>query len=583
MEKQPTVEEIKDKFKDYERYYSALHQQQKEIDNYYELTFIAGVPKRYKQFTPPTAREWIDVGVRHFTLDNPKATVPPRGMSDIARAKDAKLETFFNFWLRRSILRIKDAAKKLPLRGEVFIKVGMDDTYYGVGELSEEQRAKFEEARLFHFPLKITIPDPINVYASPAHDGLVPVNVIESYNMTVAEAQNLCKRNNWEWSTDKKSTDSVNWLSYYDANWRCFLIDDIPVLSPIASINLLGFCPYAHIASGSGQSSYEGKPEYLYRSLLWSRRDALNLEARNLSQTDAILSRYAWIRHKIKGEPDAIKLLYPDGKIPTDPDEFLREMEGVEIQVLQGEQPPPGLFQQYAIIQALASPPSVLGGFRSAGVYSGRLQEDLMATAKPIYKDVFNNLEDVLGVIMGMGARIIDKVYGHPVAIRDFASEAKREHIVLKPEDIDGHYDCEVKLLAEPPEATDMRKALGRTMRQGGSISHKTELRKYHDMSEEEAENEMAQIHAEDAMKEPSVRGGIALDAMERLGMHKALEQIRQAMQTEKQRIARPIPPIQQTGEIRTGAEMVRKRGRVMPELESIPTPHETEITGGLG
>ena len=148
-EKKPSVNDIEDKFKSYKKHYATLHQQQKDIDDYYELVFDADVPEKYETRMPSTARDWVDVGVRHFTLDNPKAKVYPRADSDTARDQAAILETFYNFWLRKNIIIIKRAAKKLLKRGEVFLKVNMDDTFFG----------KDVPERLSHFPLFLTIPD----------------------------------------------------------------------------------------------------------------------------------------------------------------------------------------------------------------------------------------------------------------------------------------------------------------------------------------------------------------------------------------------------------------------------------------
>ena len=70
-----TEEEIRAKLKARESYYTQLHADQKEIDSFYELDFAAGVPDSYPTRMPPTARKWVDAGVNHFTLDNPKARV----------------------------------------------------------------------------------------------------------------------------------------------------------------------------------------------------------------------------------------------------------------------------------------------------------------------------------------------------------------------------------------------------------------------------------------------------------------------------------------------------------------------------
>lgn len=565
--KKPTIEDIQRRYAAYESYYNTLHGNQRSDDDYYELVFSTGVPKRYEERIPSTARDWIDVGIRHFTLDNPKSKVFLRNDSDAARRQVEKMETLYNFWLRKDIMAIKDAAKKLLLRGEVFLRINMDDTFFG--------RSHEDAERLFHFPLSLTVPDPINVYASPAHNGLIPADVIEKFKITVAEAELFCELNGWNWTSGKSPDATVEWMSYYSNKWRCFLIDKEPILPSGVQENILNICPYVHVASGSGQTSYEGKPEYLYRSIIYGKHDMLKMEARTLSQIDAINSRYAWIRHKIRaGDPEVARRHYPSG-LPTDPDEILFEIPGVmEIDTLQGETPPQGLYQQQAMIQGYSHPPQVLGGIRPVGVYSGQHQETLMATAKPIYKDAFKNLEDALGISMGIGARVLENVYRSPLEVKNFASDSTRNYMRVTPNDISGHYDCEVKLLAEPPEATDNRKALGKSLRQGGSISHITELREYQDMSQKEAEDEMAQMAAEAAMQDPSLQGIVARNAVSRLGM----AQTEEAMDEAEQNALKPMPPIMQ-GENYTGSEMVRKRGRTSPELESRATPREMEVT----
>lgn len=564
-DKKPEVEDIKKRFKAYESYRSKLNEQQKEIDDYYELVFKANVPKKYPTRMPSTARDWVDVGVRHFTLDNPMSKVFLRADNEKARDQVALLETFYNFWLRKDIITIKRAAKKLLKRGEVFLKVNMDDSYFG-SDAPE---------RVSHFPLFLTSPDPINTFPSPAHNGLIPEDVIESFEITVAEAEALCARNGWDWETTKAPGKNVKWFSFISPYWRYFSLDDEAVLSPEVQPNLLGFCNYVHIDAGAGDDNYEGKPEYLYRSLLWGKKDMLQMEVRNLSQIDAILARYAWVKTKVTGtNPERIKTLYPDGKLPTDPDEIIYDIKDeAEIQYIQGEQPPPGLFTQQAMIKSYSNPPDVLSGVRPAGVYSGQHQEGLMASAKPLYKDAFKNLEDALGVSMGMGARIIEQVYKSPVQIKNFASDDSKQYRQIKPTDIKGHYDCEVQLLAEPPEATDMRKALGKSLRQSGSISHMTELRDYQNMSQKDAEDELAQMFAENAMKEPGVRDVMAKDSMSRLGMdreRKALEEVEASAAGAK-------PPVPQ-GE-GMNMDMVKQQGRVSPDLERSPTLGEQEAS----
>ena len=560
------LEELEDRFKAYERYYNQLHEDQKEIDTYYELTFDPNVPSDYPTRMPPTARDWVDVGVRHFTLDNPKAKVFARKDNESAREQVEKLETFYNFWLRKDIRQIKRGAKKLLKRGELFIKLNMDDTYFGTNDPN----------RLFHFPFYMTMPDPINVYCNPAHDGLVPLDVFEYFELTVAEADWLAKANGWKWERKDKGKDKfVKWKSYYSADERCFWLDEETVLDPPIQKNILGFVPYVHIDAGYGDDSYEGKPEYLYRSLLWAKKDMIKLDARILSTFDAINQRFGWPRYTAVlsdvAAAEELKKLYPGGQVPTDPSKWWYQVKDrVELQIMEGANPPPGLLEEYSLIHSLAQAPEVLSGIRPLGVYSGQHQETLLQTAKPLYKDPFKNYEDGLGVTMGMGARTAEKVYKYDIQIKNFASEDKREYRKITPDDINGHYDCEVQLLAEPPEATDMRKYLGANLRKGGSISEKTELKNYHDMSEKEAMDEMAQKWAERGLGSVGALDVMAKDAMSRLGMDRELEILEEA----EQNAAKNIPPPKEGEGVAQGGERVR--GRISPELEG--GPMETKV-----
>lgn len=580
------VEDIKRLLEEREAFYSRLHQEQKTDAEYYELTFKAGVPENLgiTQRTPPTARKWVDVGVNHFTLDNPRARVISRGESDTARAKDSVVESFLNFWLRQIITQIKDAARKLLCRGQIFFSIGIDDRYLGVdmSKMSVEEVEEFEEKRLRHFPLRVTVVDPINAYPSMSCYGFVPSDFIESYNITVGQAQYLCEQNNWKWKTDKKSTEFIPWISYVSPDSRCFLLDGKPVLKPAIQPNVLKFCPYVLVPAGFGIASHEGKPEYEYRSIIYPIRQALKLQARVFTQVDSIASRLSWGWIKIRGRKEDVERLYPGGQITLEPFTIIREIPGeVEVSIESGESPPTGLLQQLAMIGDIANPPSILGGVRPAGVYSAQGLEDLFATAKPLYKSAFKNLEDGLAVLMSMGLRIIDKVYGHDVGFRDFSLNEGRSIKKLRPSDIDGHYDCEVQLLAEPPEASDIKKTMGTNFQKAGVISHLYNLVHYHDLSLEEALNEIAQIYAEQAMKQQGMLEATARDALKRLGMKQVLEEL----ETELGKVTGPVPPRRLPATFPMGGKSVRQRPRTTPGIEAAPTPQEIELEqrGGYG
>jgi len=556
--------------KNYGQYYQSLHEIQKEDDKYYELTYDSEVPAEhgYQDIRPPTAREWVEVGIRNYTLDNPKAVVKARGVSDAERKRDMAVESFQNYFLERIIADIKDATKKLLIRGEVFFNVWMDDTYFGAS--TEEEKKK----KLYHFPLGLSVPDPINTFPSPAHNGLIPRDVIEFYEITVAEAYNLCELNKWDWTTDKKLTDKVKWTSYVSATERCFLLGDTPVLTPAIQPNILGLCNYVHIDAGLGHKSYEGKPEYQHRSMIFSRKAMLKMQGRLLSQMDAMAARYAWRQAMITGEEADVEKLYPEGKLDIfNPNVPIRASERVKVEFVSGEGIPPSILQQLAMTAGMAQPPEVLSGTRPPGVYSAQGVDTLAAKAKPQYKDPFKNMEDGLATVMDMGMRILGGVYKDDVAIGDAIVGDAKNTKLLKTTDIEGYTGCKVKLLSEAPEATEMRKILGDNEQKAGVISHFTNLTLHHDMSKEEAKQEIARIMAENAMNQPGSLEFIGRDAQQRLGMEQAGEEA----DAEGKKVSKHVHNRGGEGEQAVGKSynQARKQGRTSGGMEAQSTPGE--------
>jgi len=530
----------------------------------------------FKTSRPSTARDWVEFGIRHYTIDNPRARVPAQGRNDTKRERAQKLEAFYNTWLDILPIQLKMAIKKLLIRGELFLKLWIDDYYYGLNPQSKQEHEDIEDRALTHFPLKLYLPDPINVFCSPAHNGLIPLDVIEYYKMTVAEAQNLCELNGWKWKDKKerKSTDTVNWTSYYDDQWRCFLIDDDPILTPAVQPNILRFCPYVHIPAGFGNENYEGKPEYLYRSILYPKRDMIKLFTRALSQADAITERYAWPRPKLHGTTEEdVKRLYGDG-FSMNPDQPIIETDDVLVTFEQGEVVPPQIYQNLAMLQEQAEPNPTLAGQNPSGVYSGTHFQAEVGQAKPLYKDALKNMEDGLGIFLGLGARVIEKVINHPISVRNTDARNHAQDIQsLKPEDINGYYYVKVGMFAELPETTDLRKSIGMNAHKSNILSLNTVLKYYFDMSDDEAENEQAEMIKEEFLRNPVVQEAVVRFIAERWGME-GVTQIMDEMGMETQRGgSRRLPET-----MPTGIESIPARGRVGA---SETMPGKTEL--GMG
>lgn len=576
--KKPTVDKIIKERDSRVLYYAALHEQQIKDDGYYELTYDSGIPTNLgiTQRTPKTAREWVETGVRHFTMDNPRAIVPAESRTDRSRQRAAKLETFYNAWLEKLPITLKQSAKKLLKRGEVFLKLWIDDYYYGINrEAKGYDKEKVEDRALTHFPLIMTLPDPINVFCSPAHNGLAPVDVIEFYEMTVAEVENLCDNNNWNWSNkdNKKSTDKVKWTSYYDDTKRCFLVENEPILSPEVAPNILGFCPYIHIPSGLGDTNYEGKPEYLYRSIIYANEEMIDLWTRAVNQMDAITARYAWPRPKLSGPEADVERLYGDG-FSMNPSEPIIETDTVKVTFEQGQAAPPQAYQHLAMLQELAEPSPVLSGNSPSGVYSGTHFQSEVSQARPLYKDPLKNLEDGIALFLGMGARAIE-VIDHPISVREYDKEAGQSVKQIGPDDIKGYYYVKMSMKAELPEAADMRKTMGMNAHKAGILPHKRVLTEYFDMSEEEAEDMIAELVSEGFLKNPIVQEAVVRDVAKRWGMdivQKILDEM--GMQTARggdNRNPEQFP---------TGLDSIPSRGR-MGGMEGMPGKAELAMLPG--
>ena len=542
-------------------HYENLRAEQRRADKFYELEFFSGIPEQdiYKERRPSTAREWVAVGVRNYTLDNPLVRMVPRGQKKTERKADADCETLGNFFLNLYSGEIKKICNKALLRGETLMKIDMDDAYFGMPKdiTTKKQKDIFEGKRLRNFPLTLECIDPLNCYPSPAENHGVPVDVIEEYEITIAEALNMCHQNKWAWTPKEEkynNTDIVTFISYVSDEKKQYYIEDIKVHD---SPNIFGFVPYFHIDGGMGQSSYTGEAKYKYRSIIFPQIDALKMEARAFTFADAIISRIAFRRTILTGDSADVDILYPKGKVPTDPDEALRAIKDkVEVTMMDEGNIPNSIFEMLGMLAQKASAPAALSGGAIPGVYSAQHREDVMATSLPLYKDTLKAVQKGLETIVSMGLKIIDSVYKHDVQVSDI-NDSNAKVTIVGTKQIAGYYDCTVQLLAEPPEATDMRKSLGSKLRASGDISMRTMLMKYFNYTAQESEDEIVQIAAENALL--AIQDAIGMDALAQLGMDENLSEMEALMAKMKgEGNGKAIAP----GNMGTGYDEASKRGR---------------------
>ena len=544
-----TVKEIQTIINNRQTYYAKLRTQQVLENEFYELTYDAKVPKLYTKITPDTAREWINNGVKSFTLDNPRASVPPRKNAQQYRETEARLEAFYNGWLDfMSSLQpdpIKLNAMLILLRGECYFKILMDDKYYGqdTKNMGKEEKEQLEIDKLNNFPLIVKAPDPMNVYPSTIHERMIPHDVVEIYSRTVEDVLDSCQRNKWHWDNPNglKDDDEVIWAEWWDAKERCFMVGSSigsleSVLKPAVQTNIYDFCPYVHAYSLYGVTDSKGRPEYMTRGILYGKLDLIKLFTRAISQYDSLIVKYAWPHRQLRGNTDKVKKFLKDVvKLQLSPDDILVLPEGVELVESQGQVPPTALFNWIQTVSSMVEGPPILNAEVPPGITAGYSMNILSSAGKAMYKAPFKSLENALGVLMGLGARLIEDIIQEPVGIKTIKTTENGKiygEEVLKPEDIKKYYICDVALLSDAPEAMDVRSTQGKGLQLARVISHRTDLIKYQGMSAQEADDEIAQVNAEEILKsDPNLRQAIGVDALKRLGFEQTSENIGLAQQ----------------------------------------------------
>ena len=141
--------------------------------------------------------------------------------------------------------------------------------------------------------------------------------------------------------------------------------------------------------------------------------------------------------------------------------------------------------------------------------------------------------------------------------------------------DINGHLDCDVELLADPPEANEFRKQVGSELVAKRQISLKRCHLDYHGMSLKEHQEEVGQMMAETAIWSDEVLMAMKNLALQELQIEVAGEEAEEQAGLYSHAMAR----LGVSGG--SGAGNMRQRGRLMPGAETPgPSPKEAEMIG---
>jgi len=387
---QPSVEDINDLVAKNTDLYSDLHRQFEADETFYELAFgsMLNLPEEHKNMAIvlPTARELVDTFTDHVDVTNARVFVNKKGESG-KDEETAEMERKFGLGLiyrtnvEAPISPWRDIAKHVPLYGVGIMRdLYVADMWPMGPERDEDESDSRYNERVDEWRYETSQTIPIDIQAINPHNVMFdlsygpPQYVIESHERLCIDVSRQYP--SWGNPKGRKNVEKVDVISYFDKEWRCFLVDGEPTYRKGTKSNRsgvirhgYGFLPYVIFDSGLGNHSYDNDISKRYVGVLRYLRDVLVSESRNYSVMDIITAKNAWPAGIIKGPGAAnvqnLKLGFGDWTaLPT----------GVELEELQPKMSPSELVQHFMITRQIASDfgsVAALKGLSQEGVRSG--------------------------------------------------------------------------------------------------------------------------------------------------------------------------------------------------------------------
>jgi len=385
----PTVEDIIEldrKLRD--DYYGEIHRLWEDDDRYYECDFKGDLhlPTEFKDagIVLSTGRDLVDTRVDHTNISNCRVKVPPKSQSqkdkDAAEmARKLAVGIVYQTNVESPISPWRTAAKHCWIYGLGVLKHVWDVDRWPDrpqpknGEDEEEYAArldKWRESTHATLPISIVAINPRNVMIDPSY--IEPQFIIEHHERLTLD---VAKRwPSWKNPKGKKMGDPVDYISWWDKDYRCELADGEPLLKYGIRRGIVkhpyGFLPYTPIDLGLGNISYDGKLEKRYVGLIRYMKETLKADSLHFSLLDITLKNGAWPWGIIEGKSDDIAAMdtidRKYGKVTQIP-------EGVKLTMMPPESPSEALWRHMALIGeklAVHGAPRSLQGMGETGVRS---------------------------------------------------------------------------------------------------------------------------------------------------------------------------------------------------------------------
>jgi len=459
----------------------------------------------------------------------PRSEVDPRKPTDKAIKQASALETLYNYilWQHRPLCR--DAFQKQLLRGMAVGKVWYDDRYQGINKkgFTQADYDNLSHSALERFPLKLSVCDALNCYPSLAMQTYYqPVDMIEHYEMSVPQALYLCKMNDWPTGWQKRleaDAEKVKYTTFYSNEQRIVLLNDETVID---GENPLGFVPYVVIPSGLGQDSYEGKPEYKFRDIIYQDMEMNELQTMIMSYLHYgfrknALPQESWTVQNV----EEAKNQFADYQLGN-PGVVNIHGEDMKRDEVKTEPINMGIFTLLSMVQSMSGVPSVLMGLPAQNTYSEVHYATQAAYAKAQYEIALDHLEMGWAELLGMCARIVEWL-DNPLTIRNVNPGEQSKHMeTFRPEDVDGYYQCRVKFIGGDPEGRLTRETQGRELLREKVMPYVDVMMGYFDKPRAEAERMQLDLDFEAIKDLPQFKLASALEIADERGYQRAFEMI---------------------------------------------------------
>jgi len=313
-----TLEEIRDElFPKCLKFCEPVFGKWDKDEQYYELNFkeLLGLPKEFENegIVLPTARDMVDTFVDHIDISNARVFANRKGTSNISAEEAEMMRKFYLGLIHRTNVESDISPWRVLAKHYALHGLGVCKTIYDAdrwpskpdqkrGESEEAYSERVDEWRATRgyqsLPIVIQAVHPRCILPDPSYGGRM--FIFERHERLCLD---ISKRwPHWNNPKGKKPHEEVELLSYWDADYRCELVDGEPILKGGVVKHNYGFIPYVLIDSGLGNISYENKPEMRYVGLLRYMFDVLISQSRDYSIEDIVLGREAWPWYTVEGD-----------------------------------------------------------------------------------------------------------------------------------------------------------------------------------------------------------------------------------------------------------------------------------------